>query len=132
MQSRNLTFIQPSAVLGPSSSDAKRCRRRSFPSRRDILIGSAASIAASTLQPFQGKAEEEEVPPKPSWSEDELCYVCAGHGQVPCMLCEGSGTFVVDDGVVVDRAQPCPSCGGSGTIGALNASCALLRTAFLS
>eukprot|EP00173_Palmaria_palmata_P002346 Plantae.Rhodophyta-Palmaria_palmata.ctg24841.p2 GENE.Plantae.Rhodophyta-Palmaria_palmata.ctg24841~~Plantae.Rhodophyta-Palmaria_palmata.ctg24841.p2 ORF type:complete len:130 (-),score=19.59 Plantae.Rhodophyta-Palmaria_palmata.ctg24841:350-739(-) len=123
-----MAFVQPiTSSARASKGHGKDCPRCNRPSRRAFLLGTGCTLAASVLQPFRvnaahdvaasASAAEDDASTKLTFEDEDLCYVCSGRGLVPCQLCEGSGTFVVDDSVVVDRAMACPSCGGGGTIG---------------
>jgi hypothetical protein len=108
-----MAFVPAYAGQVPSK-ETKHCQRCKDPSRRAFTIGAAALVAAHVIGPVRAQPEVDDAV---TWAKEELCYVCGGRGQVPCMLCDGTGKFAVDDGVVVDRAVQCPNCGGSKVVG---------------
>lgn len=125
-----MAFVQPFASsIRTAKAQGKDCTCSNGPSRRDFLLSSGLSLAAASLHPLRVSAGKDENTsastaegndsPIPAFDDDELCYVCDGRGLIPCQLCDGSGMFVTDDNVVIDRAMTCPSCAGGGTVGCL-------------
>lgn len=125
-----MAFVPPFASsIRPSKPQAQDCTCCNGPSRRAFLLSSGLTLAAASLQPLRARAgkgddtsanaSDDSDSAKRGFDDEELCYVCDGRGIIPCQLCEGSGTFVTDDNIVIDREMTCPSCAGGGTIGCL-------------
>jgi len=86
------------AVAKPATT-----RHAIFTTRRAVLGGGAMMLLGCTC----GQARAD--------GEDKVCQQCAGSGAIPCGLCNGTGLFLLAQGLV-EQSVECPQCSGAGAL----------------